>query len=248
MSRVISLQTTMALSGAAMTFGRMKSIVARSVGRGSFPESVKASGDYVLAAIQEVNARTRLSFLETAAADIAVVAGTSAYDLPSDFRQILSARIEGTEDRPLRFVRRELWDRVRYSEEADLAGTPVFYDLFGSGATGAITLHPQPSADTTLKLQYYRDIPDPTNDDDIVDLPKVWLWVIIFKATALFLATFDAGSASHNYFEAKAEDMFRRAKHDDQATPDENPRFVPQEEWAVPQFNADHPYFYLEGR
>jgi hypothetical protein len=145
-------------------------------------------------------------------------------------------------------VRRELWDRVRYSEEADLAGTPVFYDLFGSGATGAITLHPQPSADTTLKLQYYRDIPDPTNDDDIVDLPKVWLWVIIFKATALFLATFDAGSASHNYFEAKAEDMFRRAKHDDQATPDENPRFVPQEEWAVPQFNADHPYFYLEGR
>ena len=75
------------------------------------------------------------------------------YDLPTDWKNVYSLRLLGT-NRKLEYVGRRAYDRGVGDE--NLASTPYHYDLFRAGSGGKIRIVPSPGAADTLQIRYYR--------------------------------------------------------------------------------------------
>ena len=84
-----------------------------------------------------------------------VASGESGLTLPYDFKDVYDLRIESSgRSRFLVGQNRRLYDRRRLDQSANY--DPTAYDLFTKGDQGELTLTPTPSADTILRLRYYR--------------------------------------------------------------------------------------------
>lgn len=229
-----------------MTYGRAKAWVAKGVGRSNDLDTIANAGDAIWSAIQEWNARHAFNFLSKTHTDIPLVSGTRAYDLPSDILHIYSVRVEGGNDQPLRFINQQHWDRMRFFEETEITGVPTLYSLYGSGLTGQILLIPTPDITDNLRIKYFRAITEPTGESDLFDVPKRWVWGILYLAKANLLADHDAENPRTAYWAAKAEKYFQQARADDMRRMDADTRFLAAAEHTTRSWPQDHPYYYLE--
>jgi hypothetical protein len=90
------------------------------------------------------------------------VANSETMPLPSDFRMLRFAYLEGSPDRPLRQISPSATPTLYAGE----SGTPVAFSISGRN----MTLIPPPAGDVTVSLTYFRRIPALT-----ASVPQNWL-------------------------------------------------------------------------
>ena len=232
----------------ALTFGKAKRWVTRGVTSVNDPEKLQQAGDAILAAIQEWNLRHSFNFSQKTHTDISLVAGTTDYDLPSDFNQVHSVRIEGENDYALRAYPRSLRNRMQDGEDTDFSGPPTTYDIFNLGQLQQISVWPAPNTGTTdvIKISYYKLISDPVSDSDIIDVPKKYAWGVLYLAKVIMLMDHDPESPRIGGWAQKAERIFRQARADDQSWPDADLGFIPNAVHNRQVYPIDDPRLYEE--
>lgn len=136
------------------TFAEIKTQAAANVGRRTDIDAdvltFKANEAY-----HEVLEATEHALQETSA-EITLVAGTSAYDLPTDFVQPLHFIVDGAEE-PL-----EPTTALDVDSRATEEGEPTRYAFFGD----QIELSPTPTEAGTLKVRYLKKVDDMAADAD----------------------------------------------------------------------------------
>lgn len=122
-------------------------------------------------------------------ADIPVIASTQEYNLPPDFRTVYHARLL-TAVAPLDFIQYRNWNRRVTDHTA--TGTPVAYTVYNPQSAGTqagnyrMRLFRIPTADDTLRFQYYRRF---IREGDPLDIPAQFLnsfldyaqWMLLLK-------------------------------------------------------------------
>lgn len=108
------------------------------------------------------------------------------YDLPSDYKNLYSARLL-TSQRALRPMVRRLYDRSVGNEQQ--VTTMEFYDLFMVGGSGRIRILAPPAQGDQLLLRYYRKLTYPTTSAtaDAIDIPQDYESYLIAHAKWHFL-------------------------------------------------------------
>jgi hypothetical protein len=93
------------------------------------------------------------------------------YELPTDYKDLYSARLL-TSQKALRPVGRRMYDRSVGNEQQTT--TSMLYDLFMVGGAGRIRILPPPAQADILLMRYYRrlTIPTTTATADAIDIPQ----------------------------------------------------------------------------
>ena len=102
---------------------------------------------------------------------IAVTDATDTYPLPSDCSRVEAILLDGYSERL-----REMSPATALSEEGGVqaAGTPDSFFLWGE----SIVLRPQPSANATVRVYYYRTPTVLTNDSDTPEFAEQFHYVL----------------------------------------------------------------------
>ena len=231
------------LPASDLTYAKAKAVVARTIGDETDARSLGHAGDALRMAVADWNRRHQFEWNVLDAFDISVTAGTSSYDLPSDFLHMHSVRMIVNE-RPLMYLRQRLYDRASLDQNERQWST--HYTLFGSGQSGQITLIPIPSEDDTCRLRYYAGVSIPTTNESLFGLPERHVWGLIYKAKALILMDRDAENIRAQMWNAEAERAFVQAREDDIHREDEDRRMIPQIEHGHRGYSETHAYANLE--
>jgi hypothetical protein len=235
---------TTRLPASDLTFGRAKSMVARTIGSPEDGDALSAAGDALQMAVAEWNRRYAFDWFAKTHTNISVTAGTDTYDLPQDFLKEYSVRMT-TNDRPLHFIRQRLYDRTWWDQSAQSFAT--HYTLWGEGQSGQITLIPMPSGSDTLVIKYYQKATTPSHDDDKFGLPDRYVYGLVYKAKAFVLLDRDAENARAQFWLAEAEKAFREARADDEYHPDEDHGFIAHMDHGSRGWSPSNPYYYMDG-
>jgi hypothetical protein len=235
---------TTRLPASDLTFGRAKSMVARTIGSPEDSDALAAAGDALQMAVAEWNRRYAFDWFAKTHTDITVSAGTDTYDLPQDFLKEYSVRMTSN-DRPLKFVRQRLYDRSWWDQSSQSFTT--HYTLWGEGQSGNITLMPMPGESDVLSIRYYAKATTPSHDDDKFGLPDRYVYGLVYKAKAFVLLDRDAENVRAQFWLAEAEKAFREARADDEYHPDEDEGFVPNVEHGSITVGPNNPYYYMGG-
>lgn len=244
MTEHLSLASQTPGTSADLTLGQAKVIVARVIGNEEDSTTLARAYDAIRMAVGEWNRRHQFDANAFTHADIDVTAGTASYDLPSNLLHVYDVRLE-TSQRTLAFIRRRLYDRAMWDQNAQ--AYPTHYTLFGSGNSGQIVLLPTPDAAETLRIRYYAGIVVPTDNDTGFGLPDRFAWGIVYKAKALLVMDKNAEDARIPIWLREAERAFREARSDDVERPDEDLRMIPSMEHRRRAYSQAHPYFGLQG-
>ena len=232
----------MATYMSAMTFAQAKTRVATALGGQGDSNILILAGYAIQAAIRYISAKRDWNWTMQAASDITIVAGTSDYALPTDFKKAHSVRIDSL--RPLAFIDLRYFNRVDYLQDnqPSMGYTTLSY---GSPRLTYIRLVPTPSVGGTLKVFYYRNIEMPSADATTLDIPAVYENMIVWFAKGYLLADRDAENARTAFWLQRGEAELDAFKADDDKEPDRETRFIPMVEYAGPMYDPTHPYYYL---
>ena len=202
--------------------------MARVIGAENDPKALQSAKDCISEAVDEWNTRHNWRFLQIVAPDIAVVAGTSSYALPSTFKKPYDAYLIIGRQK-LNYVSRQEWDSYAPGDVSQ--GLSFAYSLFNTGTTGNIELLSIPSQPDILVVRYYRPIIAPTNDDEPLDIPKRYEGALIAMARGILSSLKDADRKA-DLWTTRGEKGYLQAKMDDIKIPDEVLSFDP-----VPYFS-----------
>lgn len=217
-------------------FDVAKTEVARTAGQQGNTAAETAAGVGIEQAIREFNARDDWEFKLADGTDITVTPGTDTYNistLDAGAKRIYSARLS-TNERILVFIRQREWDRAIRGQDSD-TDIPAFYTTVEDGAgVLSIKIFPVPSVADTIKIRLYFNIDAPTGTDNL-DVPDRYLAALIALSKYYFLADRDADNARLQEHKQRAAVLLSQAISDDSSAPDEDLRFIPQEEWIGAQ-------------
>jgi hypothetical protein len=112
-----------------------------------------------------------------ARAEAALAAGVDSYDVPDDFIQIESVKVDGVVVTPIPRSTLDLFDPAR---DAIGSGTPFSYHVRGR----TIFLFPKPSSSVTnaLDIWYIKKPSELVTDDDVCNLPETMHNAVILFA------------------------------------------------------------------
>ena len=164
---------------------------------------------------------------DTSAAVVDPVFTRDMYDLPTDYKNLYSARLLAS-PQALRPVGRRLYDRSVGSEQQ--ASTPALYDLFMVGGTGRIRILPPPAAAETLLIRYYRrlTIPTTTATAEAIDIPQDYENYLLADAKWRFLLDKSEGRGEQlTTWHTLADEGLKVMLADETDLPDEDLMFHP---------------------
>lgn len=238
---IISLVSTGGSSFSTLTFGEVKKIVGRIVGRSAKADDVGA-GDAVRLAINKVN-EYNWEYLTVRGSDISVVAGTAAYSLPAPFKDHYSMRLV-TNNRSLGFIRQSEYDNIHYHPVSDI---PRAYSVFGQTITNQINLIPTPSISDTLEYRYYRPMAMPAGDTELLDCPS-WMERFIITYAQGMVAMWQGVDGNRiQMLNGLAEDALRGSLSADRNSAGEDPGFLSQMQYSQPGYDMNHPQYWIDG-
>lgn len=225
----------------ARTYGWAKRLVGRAAGRQDTPDVVGA-GEAIELAIDALNEYNWESHT-VVGSNVAVVAGTATYDLPSPFKAEYSLRLT-TNPRPLRYVRKQDYDNQIWSQTA--AGIPVAYTMYNAIQSGKLTLIPTPASADTMEFRYYRPIVIPALDIEALDVQPWVVGTLILSAQVLVATWAGVESTKIDRLQARAEAALRGALSADRNPPTEDARFQAGSEWRPGTWPLEHAYHYID--
>ena len=234
--------TSARLSPSTRSVGALKALVASAVGASDRPDEVQAQSaiDLALDWLLELDWDWFLT-----STTFATVASTASYALPADLGDIYNVRVStasGTE-RPMLFIQRDLYDRVRYEQTS--TGLPTHYTTTGLGEAREITLVPTPDSVETLTVRYFREPAHESDEADTLDIARYMEHPLVLYAQALAMQWRGKVGAERAFVIA---DSARRAAHArDSQGYDESVRMVAFDEhggggrypWTHPQYRED---------
>lgn len=215
--------------------------MARVIGSQAEPDAVGA-GDAIEMALDRLN-EYDWEYLTVKGADVAVVAGTADYSLPTLYKKPLSLILD---NRPLFFARRGDYDKANWT---NVQGTPSHYTLFNSTLGGTFELLPTPSSGGTIELRFYRPVRKPSSEEETLDImERMERFVILEAQTQLSLEHGDdLGKAA--MLQQRAEKTLAGILGDDHAVPpSEDSGFIPFSAWGNrTNLPFDHAQYYIDG-
>jgi hypothetical protein len=124
------------------------------------------------------NRLLRIRSMETEA-DQVTTAGTRAYSLPTDYRQMRTVHFTTNPITPLSYITPEIMDRIW---AGSTGGKPVSYTIKGNN----IYLGPSPDSAYTIRFLYYKTVPALSSlvavNDILTDSPDVYLYGCLLEA------------------------------------------------------------------
>lgn len=161
------------------------------------------------------------------------------YDVPSDYKQMYSVRLNGT-NTWLPQVDQRFADRAADNEF--VANTPpAFYDLFMVGSQGKIKLIPPPNGADTLQMRYYRRmaVATATGSTAVLDIPQDYEPYLIAWSKWHFLVDKAEGRGAQleTWFKLAETGLTMMVK-DQNRRPDMNITFIPGQ-FAYGNFNVN---------
>ena len=148
MASVFSFANTAGQGLSSLTVASAKALVARIVGGQDSPDKVGAT-DAIRLAIGKLN-EYDWSYLLVQGSNITTTSGTATYALPTAFKHQISMRLESPDSRPLVFIRRDMYDKIRYDQTAN--SVPTHYTMFNKGQSAKFALLPTPDAAYTVEI------------------------------------------------------------------------------------------------
>lgn len=112
---------------------------------------------------------------------VTTTATSGTVTLPSDFRQMRSIHVDGTQDYPLEYMAPA---QLRETYGASTSGTTVAYTVEGTN----ILLGPEPASGTVIRMVYYAGIPALTSTNTtnwlMTNHPDIYLYGTLAAANA----------------------------------------------------------------
>lgn len=235
---------------AILTYAQAKAQVAKLLGSSSDTTLLSEAGDAIQRAFDKLE-KADFEWLidETVPSpstptDIDIVAGTSDYNLPSDFRKVYSCRFLAGDKRPLIYVEQRLWDRTSWDQSA-------YQYTFGynilprsSNTQAQVRLLGPPAAANTLRVRYYRTLTRPSADGTALDVVERYQDWIIYYARFLVMAEHGEREGQMMLWKSLADEQWAMMSNEDQIQPDRDDYLLPGY-IAAPTFPPSHPYYTL---
>jgi hypothetical protein len=234
---------------AIYTWAEAKAQVAKVLGNSTDATLLSEAGDAIQRAFDKLEKHDfEWLFKETVPSpstptDIAIVANTTDYNLPADFRKVYSCRTITNDKRPLQYVSQRKWDKHTWDQAS-------YQFLFGyniiprsSNTQAQIRFMGTPSRADTARVRYYRTLIRPSVDGTALDVVERYQDWIIYYARFMVLVEhreMDAGL----FWKGMADEIWREMTNEDQIQPDQDDYMLPGAA-ASPTFPPTHPYFTL---
>jgi hypothetical protein len=195
------------------------------------------------------NAAATLTF----SGDIPIIAGTSDYNVPSDFWKPYTARMTGSASTwALEFIRPRYWHRRVLN--TTVQGLVEAYTVFNAYSpntqhfgTKRLRVYRVPSQSNTLQLAYYRKL---NALSDPLDMEDVHTYKFLDLCRSILLATKRAIDAPTEYIKEANVGLENAMTDDEEISEDEDKRIISQMEmgdsqrplWSNGEFNPDYGY------
>lgn len=212
-----------------MTWGQVIRRVAGAISLSQQPDAISAARDAVQETLEDMDTRRDWRFTQVVAPDIPLTAGQSSFQLPTLFKKPYVAYLASKH--PLFYIERANWHRVYPGSTFQTISK--WYSLFNDASTGNGDLFPPSAAADTLTLLYYRPISYIGGDDDLIDLPQRWSYVLTAGGKMRLISTKVVADKSR-WWEEQYEKSLKRAKEDDLRIPDQFVSFQPPDAFNVP--------------
>jgi len=230
---------------AILTYAQAKAQVAKVVGNQADTTILSEAGDAIQRAFDKLDKNDfEWTFKETSgASDISIVAGTTDYNLPADFRKVYSCRTITNDKRPLQYVSQRAWDKHTWDQTS--YQFLFAYNIIprGSNTQDKIRVIGTPSRSDTLRVRYYRTLTRPSTDGTALDIVERYQDWVIFYSRYLVLAEHREMDTAM-FWKGMADEMWGMMTSEDQIQPEEDTNMVPGA-LAAPTFPPTHPYYTL---
>lgn len=183
---------------------------------------------------------------------IPIVAGTSDYNLPTDFYKHYGVRLVSNLKWPLTFVRPRDWNRITLDQT--IQGPPELYTIFNATSPLSqnkgmyrLRIYRVPSASDVLKVEYYRKF-SPLADP--IDMDGLYLYKFLDYCRGLIIGTKRAFDDPGLLKELISDSVQSAKTADEQVTEDQDVYMKSQMEmgglirqtWNNGPFYADYGY------
>ena len=203
--------------------------VAGAVSNTSVPDTLAAAKDAIEETLQDWDTRRDWKYTQVVAPDIALDAGSTGFDLPTNFKKPYVAYLQNSKT-GLYYMERANWHRAMPGfTDGQIAR---WYTLFNENETGRGDLFPKQAAADILVVLYYRSVIYRDDDNAFLDIPQRWEVRILDGAKARL--TLGKNSQKAEAYFALYEAGLKKAKEDDQRLPDQFVSFAPPSEMVQP--------------
>lgn len=214
-----------------LNFGQIKSNVAAYFGMDQDFSKVALAGQAVKEIIDQLNMRQVWVFNLVTSPEFNTSAGTTEYNLPTDFWKVYNARKSSDIDYQIDVVRQRQFDQIFVSQR-NINGFPFVMVIKNTFRDGKVRLFPTPDAGYTFNIKYFKLIGKPTADTDFLDLPQPYQIVPQYGAKSRFAALVNQPSLM-TYWQNLYDKAYGEMKANDEDMGDENTlRFLNVEEVA----------------
>jgi len=180
------------------TFRELKECAARVVKGQAHDPVLATAAEGIQYAIKTSNMKHNFRFLRKTDTDITLVAADTTYGVASDFFGAHVVQlVDATDSKPRYTLRYEPWGAFHnvIQRQTD-TGRPTIWTQRNVFADGEIRVYPEPDAgavsDYKLRINYFRRLPIPTADDDVIAAPLGIDPVLCMFGRAWVLETHDA--------------------------------------------------------
>jgi len=206
-----------------MTFAEAKISIARVAGDHGDVDAREIAGDALKAAIRDWNTEHNWEFkyreepayaLDAESTDIAIEGLKKVHTV-----QTLEPRMQ-----KLTFMRSRtfVWAVGDHAE----TGEPTHYSIIENSNQNTIRVWPTPTETTTLYVRYYEEIAEPSQDEDVIDVPTRFLNGLLALAKYHYLIDKDTENPRLSVYETLSAKLLRKAIRDDKKQPDENEQMI----------------------
>jgi len=217
-----------------LSWGQAKTRVAGVAGSAGDSDQLIMAGYFLEEAFRAFEAAKDWKYL-FASTTISITAGTSDYNLPSDFRKIYNVRVSVGNPRVLQYIDKRDYDLLRPDQSA--VTTPTGYMLTGlwNNSPGKITLVPNNALTDSMIVNYYRNITIPdaivqgttASDSATLDIPIFYQGFLLAWARALYLASKGGEEERQRFWANLAQEGLLKARAADEFVPDDLLAFGP---------------------
>ena len=206
-----------------MTFAEAKISIARVGGDHGDVDAREIAGDMLKAAIRDWNTEHNWEF-KFAEEPAYVLVGLDT-DIEIDgLKKIHTLRSISPSQTKLTFTRVRTLDWAVGDQTP--TGEPTHYMVIENAEQNVVRVWPTPTNDTTFYVRFYREIEEPSEDEDKIEVPRPNLNGLLALAKYHYLTEKDTENPRLSVFEALSNKLLRKAIRDDKKQPDENEQMI----------------------
>ncbi len=204
-----------------MTFAEAKISIARVGGDHGDVDAREIAGDALKAAIRDWNTEHNWEFKFAEEPSYVLVGLDKDIEIVG-LKKVHTLRSISPSQTKLTFTRLRTLDWAVGDQTP--TGEPTHFAIIENSEQNVIRVWPTPTNDTTFYVRYYEEIREPSEDEDVIDVPTRYLNGLLALAKYHYLIGKNSQSAP--VFEALANKLLRKAIRDDKKQPDENEQMI----------------------